>query len=70
MLEYSDVGYQVLLNNKIVVVRDVDVVEEDTTCICVEDEVTNLEVKYKDYSESESEESYDNRESKQKEEES
>ena len=33
LLGYSDVGYRVLLNNKIIVVRHVDIVEENIKCI-------------------------------------
>ena len=33
LLGYSDVGYRVLINNKITVTRHVDVIEEDVECI-------------------------------------
>ena len=33
VLGYSDVGYRVLLNNKIIVARDVEIVEENVKCI-------------------------------------
>ena len=33
LLGYSDVGYRVLLNNKIIVARHVVIVEENVKCI-------------------------------------
>ena len=33
LLGYSDVGYRVLLNNKILVARHVEIVEENVKCI-------------------------------------
>lgn len=36
LLGYSDVGYKVLLNNKIIVARHVDIVEKDVKCIGID----------------------------------
>lgn len=36
LLGYSDVGYRVLVNNKIIVARHVDIVERDVKCISVD----------------------------------
>ena len=33
LLGHSDVGYRVLLNNRIIVARHVDIVERDVKCI-------------------------------------
>ena len=42
LLGYSDVGYRVLLNNKIIVARHVEIVEENVKCIGLDEE----ELKY------------------------
>ena len=38
LLGYSDVGYRVLLNNKMIVARHVDIVEENIKCIGFDEE--------------------------------
>jgi len=37
LLGYTDVGYRVLIDNKVIVARHVDIIEEDTRCIGFED---------------------------------
>ena len=37
LLRYSDVGYRVLLNNKMIVARHVDIVKENVKCIGFDD---------------------------------
>lgn len=44
LLGYSDVGYRVLLNNKIIVARHVDIVEKDMGCIGMDDDDTNSDI--------------------------
>ena len=36
LLGYSDVGYRVLINNKIIVARHVDIIERDVKCIGID----------------------------------
>ena len=36
LLGYSEVGYRILLNNKIIVARHVDIVEKDVKCIGID----------------------------------
>ena len=43
LLGYSDVGYRILLNNKIIVVRHVEIVEENIKCIGLDE----VESKYR-----------------------
>jgi len=37
LLGYTDVGYRILVNDKVIVARHVDIIEEDTRCIGFED---------------------------------
>jgi len=38
LLGYTEVGYRVLVNNRIIVARYVDIIEEDTMCVSCDDE--------------------------------
>ena len=42
LLGYSDIGYRVLFNNKMIVARHVDIVEENVKCI----ELDEVQSKY------------------------
>ena len=50
LLGYSDVGYRVLINNKIIVARHVDIIEGDVKCIGIDykDNIDNGESKESD----------------------
>jgi hypothetical protein len=43
LIGYSDVGYRVLINGKVMVARHVDIVEEDVECIGFEDDENQIE---------------------------
>lgn len=43
LLGYTDVGYRVLINNKIIVARHCDIIEKDVKCIGFTDEQENTE---------------------------
>ncbi|XP_068990370.1 copia protein isoform X2 [Neodiprion pinetum] len=46
LLGYSDVGYRVLLNNRIIVARNVDIIEKDVKCIGIDYDDNDLNNKY------------------------
>lgn len=34
LIDYSDVGYQVIMDNKIVIVKHIDIIDKDTKLVC------------------------------------
>ena len=50
LLGYNDVGYRVLINNKIIIAKHVDIIERDVKCIGIDykDNIDNGESKESD----------------------
>lgn len=51
LLGYSEVGYRILVNNRILVARHVDIIEEDVMCVGCDDEVEKNDTNEKKESE-------------------
>lgn len=57
LIGYSNVGYRVILNNRVIIVKHVDILEEDVRCIGLDE---NESGKENDEVKSENDENFDN----------